>query len=174
MTGVLLATVLSGMTVVACHRPMLAEATVRGAVDGLAITYGDTMGDSYKLVRIEMQLDAEPIYFCVSDGERTIDAQEPILIYDGPVAAGRHSLGVKLDYRGNGYGVFAYLKSYHFVVRGRHDFAIAPGSGRLIEAVSFERGGVSAPIEDRPALRFDERPLFDGIPPTRTGCRMIE
>ena len=72
-------------------------------------------------------------------------------LLDAHNATVRHELAV---YRGHGYGVFKYLTKYKFTVRSSHTFTATEGKATRIEAVGFERGGVTTPLEDRPAIDF--------------------
>ena len=60
----------------------------------------------------------------------------------------------RLVYRGNGYGVFAYLRRARFTASSRHAFAARPGRGLVLTLVGYER--VDVPIEERPAVRWEE------------------
>jgi hypothetical protein len=52
--------------------------------------------------------------------------------------------------------VFSYLRGYHFDVKASHSFTITEGKGIQLDAVAWEKGGVTTPLEQRPALRFQE------------------
>ena len=63
----------------------------------------------------------------------------------------------KLEYRGHGYGIFSYLKGYRFKVSSSHTFTAAEGKATTLRVVGYEKGGPTAPLEERPAVRYIER-----------------
>jgi hypothetical protein len=62
-----------------------------------------------------------------------------------------------LEYRGHGYGIFSYLKGYRFRVRSNYSFTAPEGKAITIRVVGYEKGGPTAPLEERPAIRYMER-----------------
>ena len=67
---------------------------------------------------------------------------------------GDHSLTTNLEYRGHGYGIFSYLKGYRFRVRSSHTFSAPEGRRVSVRVVAYEKGGPTAPLEERPAVRY--------------------
>jgi hypothetical protein len=169
--GVATAIVLAGVLSACGAQPRQARSL--GTESRLALTFRDTMGPTFKLVRAEIRIDQQPLWLC-ADVDKDLDAAEPDLVFDGPVADGAHALDVRLDFRGHGYGVFSYLKGYTFKVQSHHDIDVPPGDGLLVEAVSYERGSPGAPLEDRPQVRYVDRPLTGAVLPSRTGCPWAE
>jgi hypothetical protein len=53
--------------------------------------------------------------------------------------------------------VFSYLRGYKFEVKGSHSFTVTEGKTIELEAVAWEKGGVTTPLEQRPALRYVEK-----------------
>lgn len=99
------------------------------------------------------------------DGVLAFDANDPDLLgqQSFPVLTtglthGSHELATRLVYRGNGYGVFAYLRSYRFRMQAAKSFEARPGAGLTIVVHGYEKGGLTTPIEQRPALRFELEP----------------
>jgi hypothetical protein len=82
--------------------------------------------------------------------------EKTIEVLSGPIAPGSHTISVMLLYRGHGYGVFKYLNKYKFTVRSSHTFTAAEGKAIKIEVIGFERGGITTPLEKRPAVDFKE------------------
>jgi len=62
---------------------------------------------------------------------------------------------VQLVYRGHGFGLFSYLEGYRFKVQSSHTFNAEPGKALTIRVVGFEKGGMTAELKDRPAVRYD-------------------
>lgn len=144
---------------------LLAE-TVLGAVTAgsqAVIVHENRMSSSYRLVKVAYALDGARI-FNKADEEGTLGDQTEFEVYHGSIVPGEHSVTVNLEYRGHGYGIFSYLKGYRFRVRSSHSFT-APENERItIRVVGYEKGGPTAPLEERPAVRYAEEtgPLGGG------------
>jgi hypothetical protein len=65
-------------------------------------------------------------------------------------------LQVVLKLRGHGYGVFSYLRGYKFNVPATHSFTVTEGKAVRLEAVVWEKGDVTTPLEERPAIRWQQ------------------
>jgi hypothetical protein len=50
--------------------------------------------------------------------------------------------------------VFKYLTNYKFTVRSSHTFTVSEGKQTQVTVVGYERGGVTTPLEKRPAVDF--------------------
>jgi hypothetical protein len=64
---------------------------------------------------------------------------------------------VALNFQGNGYGVFTYLRGYKFEVKSSHSFTAVEGKTMTLLATSLEKGGVTTPLEQRPAIEWNEK-----------------
>lgn len=137
---------------------LLAETVLAGVVAGsqAIIAHENKMSSSFRLVRAVYALDGAPIYN-KADEEGDLGEREQFDVYNGSIVPGEHTLTVNLEYRGDGGGVFTYLKGYRFKVRSSHTFTAPEGKSVSIRVVGFERGGPTAPLEERPAVRFLER-----------------
>lgn len=137
---------------------LLAETVLEGVVGGgqAVIVHENRMTESYKLVRVVYALDGAPI-FTKADEEGTLGEQKEFEVYNGSIVPGEHTLTVNLEYRGHGFGVFAYLKGYRFNVRSTYSFAVPEGRVATIHVVGYEQGGPTTPLEERPAVRYIER-----------------
>ena len=137
---------------------LLAETVLEGVVGGgqAVILHENRMSQSYKLVRVVYALDGAPI-FTKADEEGSLGEQQEFEIYNGSIVPGEHTLTVNLEYRGHGYGVFAYLKGYRFKVRSTYTFAVPEGRVATVHVVGYEKGGPTTPLEERPAVRYIER-----------------
>src|SRR5688500_20256745 len=114
------------------------------------------MSSSYKLVKAVYALDGAPI-FNKADEDGALGEREEFDVYHGSIVPGEHTLTVNLEYRGHGYGIFSYLKGYRFKVRSNYSFTAPEGRGVTIRVVGYEKGGPTAPLEERPAVRYIER-----------------
>ena len=144
---------------------LLAETVLQGVVAGAqtAIVHENKMSASYKLVKAVYALDGAPI-FNRSDEEGGLGDRPEFDIYNGSIVPGEHTLTVNLEYRGHGYGIFSYLKGYRFKVHSSHSFSAPEGKAVHVRVVAYEKGGPTAPLEERPAIRYQERVLETAAP----------
>jgi hypothetical protein len=144
---------------------LLAETVLQGVVAGAqtVIVHENKMSASYKLVKAIYALDGAPI-FNRSDEEGALGERPEFDIYNGSIVPGEHTLTVNLEYRGHGYGIFSYLKGYRFKVHSSHSFTAPEGKAAHLRVVAYEKGGPTAPLEERPAIRFQERIMETAAP----------
>lgn len=137
---------------------LLAETVLQGVVAGAqaVIVHQNRMSNSYKLVKAVYALDGAPI-FSRADEDGDLGEREEFQVYNGSIVPGEHTLTVNAEYRGHGYGVFSYLKGYRFKVRSNYSFTAPEGRAIDLRVIGYEEGGPTAPLEDRPAIRFVER-----------------
>ncbi|NOY94602.1 MAG: dihydrolipoamide acetyltransferase [Deltaproteobacteria bacterium] len=137
---------------------LLAETVLQGVVAGAqaVVVHENRMSSSYRLVKAVYALDGAPI-FNKADEEGSLSEQERFQVYNGSIVPGEHTLTVNLEYRGHGYGIFSYLKGYRFKVRSNYSFTAPEGRAITVRVVGYEKGGPTAPLEDRPAIRYVER-----------------
>jgi hypothetical protein len=62
-----------------------------------------------------------------------------------------------LNFQGNGYGVFTYLRGYKFEVKSSHSFTAVEGKTLTLAATALEKGGVTTPLEQRPGIEWQEK-----------------
>jgi hypothetical protein len=102
------------------------------------VVFVNEMSSSFELQQVAMTVDGQPLPF----GAATLKG-------------GSHDVNVEADYRGNGYGVFAYLKQYRFKARLRYRLELPDARPRRIRCVGFEKGGPTTPLEERPQIRCE-------------------
>lgn len=117
------------------------------------IVFVNDLSAAFKLTEAVFVLDGA-VQYRKQDETGTLAAQETIPIFSGSIPAGDHTLQVLLKVRGHGYGVFSYLRGYHFDLRGTHSFTVTDGKVVVVKVMAWERGGATTPLEDRPALRY--------------------
>jgi hypothetical protein len=133
---------------------MLKEAVLGGGVGATAtVMHKNNMGSSFRLIQLVYALDGSQVFARVDDSG-ALHKNKSFEVLTGPIAPGSHTISVLAVYRGHGYGVFKYLTKYKFTVRSSHTFTVSEGKSTRIEAVGFEKGGVTTPLEDRPAMDF--------------------
>ena len=137
---------------------LLAETVLEGVVAGsqAVITHQNKMSSSFRLVKVTYALDGAPIFNRSDEGGSLADAEE-FQVYFGSMVPGQHTLTINLEYRGHGFGIFSYLKGYRFKVRSTHTFTAPEGRAVTLHVVGYEKGGATAPLEERPAVRYVER-----------------
>jgi hypothetical protein len=118
------------------------------------LLHRNEMGSSFYLESVAYALDGAPIYTKV-DADGDLEKREEFEIFNGRVTPGNHQVSVQLVYRGHGYGLFSYLEGYKFRVQSSSAFTAEPGKVTTIKVVGFEKGGMTAELKDRPAVRYD-------------------
>ncbi len=118
------------------------------------LVHRNEMGSSFYLESIAYALDGAPIYTKV-DMDGDLEKREEFEIFNGRIVPGNHQISVQLLYRGHGYGVFSYLEGYKFKVQSSYTFNAEAGKVNTIKVVGFEKGGLTAELKDRPAVRYD-------------------
>lgn len=133
----------------------LKEAVLGGGVGAQAtLVHVNKMGSSFRLHRLVYALDGTQIFARSDEGNTNLYKTKSFDVLTGPISPGSHTVSVLAIYKGHGYGVFKYLNKYTFTVRSSHTFTAAEGKSTRIEAVGFEKGGPTTPLEKRPALDF--------------------
>lgn len=120
----------------------------------LIIEHQNQMGSTFRLVRATYSLDGATIGTRVDEGGSLAD-QQSFSVFNGRVASGEHSVTVSLEYQGNGYGIFSYIRGYTFRSRSVQNFTVPEGRALRLNVVGYERGGATTAIEDRPAIRYE-------------------
>ncbi len=118
------------------------------------LVHRNEMGSSFYLESVAYALDGAPIYTKV-DVDGDLEKREEFEIFNGRIVPGNHQVSVQLVYRGHGYGLFSYLEGYKFKVQSAYTFNAEPGKVNTIKVVGFEKGGFTAELKDRPAVRYD-------------------
>lgn len=117
------------------------------------IVHRNQMGASFRLERATYRLDGQIIF---DETGAALDDRPEIELYGDAITPGEHTLSAALTYRGDGFGVFSYLRNYVFTLRSTHTFHLDPGDRITIHAVGYEQGGVTTDLTERPAIRFED------------------
>lgn len=121
------------------------------------IRFENKLSSAFQLTRVLIVLDGAVQYNKSDQSGGVLAGQKVIPIFSGSIPPGDHTLQVLVNLRGHGYGVFSYLRGYRFEVRSSHSFTAVEGKTAEIKPVVYEKGGVTTPIEERPAIRFLEK-----------------
>lgn len=135
---------------------LLRETVLNGVISGAkaVIVHRNEMGSSFTLEQVSYSLDGAPI-LNKTDQNGDLDDKEEIELFNGSIVPGNHNLSVFMLYRGNGYGVFSYLKGYTFKIKSSYAFTAEEGKVTTIRIVGYEKGGITTDLKDRPAIRYD-------------------
>ncbi len=137
---------------------ILKETVLSSSIAGseARLVHRNEMGSSFRLEKVTYSLDGTPIYSGV-DKDGDLDGREQIEIFNGPIVPGNHTVSVVMVYRGNGYGIFSYLRGYLFTLRSSHTFHAEEGKLMEIRVVGYEKGGITTDLKDRPDIRFEDK-----------------
>jgi hypothetical protein len=119
----------------------------------LGVVFENQTSRAFRLAALRIELDGVRLCEATVDPD---DAPTAIPIGYGPVWAGEHAVSIAIELRGHGEGVFSYLRKYRFEARGSHKLSMTEGQRKRLRVILLERGGVTTPLEQRPALEFIE------------------
>ncbi len=137
---------------------LLSDTILASGVGGARaeITFINDLSDVFRLDKLLVVLDGSVQYNKVDDGGG-LSEQGQIPIFTGSIPPGDHTVQVLVKLRGHGYGVFSYLRGYHFEIKDSHSFTITEGKTANLEIIVFEEGGMTTQVEERPRIRYAER-----------------
>lgn len=137
---------------------LLSDTILSGGLGGARaeITFRNDLSNAFRLTGVVFVLDGVVQYNRQDDSEAgLLDSRREIPIFSGSIPPGDHTLQVVLRVRGHGYGVFSYLRGYKFDLKSSHSFTVAEGKTVSLETVAWEKGDVTTPLEQRPAVRHE-------------------
>lgn len=142
---------------------LLTDTILSGGVAGSRadIQFQNEMSSAFKLTKALFVLDGA-IQYNKADDTGALADQHDIPIFNGSIPPGDHTMQVLLQLQGNGYGVFSYLRGYHFEVKSSHSFTAVEGKTLTLQVIAYEKGGVTTALEERPAVRYAEK-ITSGI-----------
>ena len=127
------------------------------------VTFRNEMSSAFRLTKALFVIDGT-VQYNRSDDSGALADQKEIPIFSGSIPPGDHTVQVLLNFQGNGYGVFTYLRGYKFEVKSSHSFTAVEGKTLTLEATALEKGGVTTPLEQRPAIEWHEKVGALGAP----------
>jgi hypothetical protein len=127
-----------------------------GAGSRASIKFQNELSSAFRVTRVLVVLDGA-VNYNKTDQSGALSDQPEIPIFNGSIPPGDHTLQVLVNLQGNGYGVFSYLRGYRFEVRSSHSFTAVEGKTINLQAIAYEKGGVTTPLEERPAIRYTEK-----------------
>ncbi|MCW5834791.1 MAG: hypothetical protein KIS78_20470, partial [Labilithrix sp.] len=137
---------------------LLSDTILSGGAAGsrAEVTFKNEMSSAFRLTRALFVVDGAVQYNRQDDSGALADQKE-IPIFNGSMPPGDHTVQVILNFQGNGYGVFTYLRGYKFEVKSAHSFTAVEGKTLSLVATALEKGGVTTPLEQRPTIEWGEK-----------------
>jgi len=120
------------------------------------IRFVNDLSGAFRVAEVLFVLDGA-VQYKRKDTSGSLAQQEEIPIYTGSIPTGEHTLQVLVKLKGQGEGVFSYLRGYSFEVRSTHSFKVPNGRTVQLDVVAWERGDATTPLDERPALRFAQK-----------------
>lgn len=121
-----------------------------------SIQFENKLSNLFKVTKALVVLDGA-VQYNKSDRSGVLAEQKTIPVFSGSIPPGDHLVQVLVNLRGDGYGVFSYLRGYRFEVRSSHSFTAIEGKTTRLRILAYEKGGATTPLEERPAIRYLEK-----------------
>jgi hypothetical protein len=136
---------------------LLSDTILSGASGGgrAEIEFRNDLGGAWHVVEAVFVLDGA-VQYKKSDDSGVLAKQRTIPIFSGTIPAGDHTLQVMLKLRGHGFGVFSYLRGIEAKLTSDHSFTLSEGKILELSATAWEQGGPTTPVEEQPAIRFQQ------------------
>lgn len=137
---------------------LLSDTILSGGASGSRseVVFHNEMSSAFKLIKALFVIDGA-VQYNKQDETGALSDQKEIPIFTGSVPPGDHTVQVSLQFQGNGYGVFTYLRGYKFDVKSSHSFTSVEGKQLTLVATALEKGGVTTPLEQRPGIEWQEK-----------------
>lgn len=137
---------------------LLSDTILTGGAAGsrAEIIYHNEMSSAFRLIKAAFIIDGA-VQYNRQDETGVLADQKEIPLFSGSMPPGDHMVQAVLQFQGNGYGVFTYLRGYKFDVRNAHSFTVVEGKAIVVTGTSLEKGGVTTPLEQRPQFEWNEK-----------------
>lgn len=135
---------------------LLRETVLNGVISGARarIVHVNDVGSAFNLEEVTYALDGSPLFAKTAE-DGNLDDQREIELFSGSIVPGNHNISLAMRFRGNGYGVFSYLRAYTFNVQSSYAFTAEEGKLTTVKAVAYEKGGFTTDLQERLAIRYD-------------------
>jgi hypothetical protein len=136
---------------------LLRELVIEGATIGsrVSVWHVDRLSGAYTVESVQYFLDGKAI-FSRTDTAGGLDKLKEVELHAQTLPPGAHNLQVNMVLRGNGMGVFSYLRSYSFKVQSSYTFNIEDGKLTVVRVTLNEKGGPFTSFVDRPTVGYEE------------------
>ncbi|HXX69781.1 MAG TPA: hypothetical protein VEK07_21545 [Polyangiaceae bacterium] len=137
---------------------LLSDTIMGGGAAGsrAEVEFKNEMSSAFILTRALIVMDGQ-IQYNRQDDSGALGDQKSIPIYSGSMPPGDHTIQLALTFRGNGFGVFSYLRGYKFEVKSSHAFTALEGKALAVTATAYEKGDITTPLEQRPSVEWQEK-----------------
>ena len=137
---------------------LLSDTILTGGAAGsrAEIIFHNEMSSAFRLIKAAFIIDGA-VQYNRQDETGVLADQKEIPLFSGSMPPGDHMVQAVLQFQGNGYGVFTYLRGYKFDVRNAHSFTVVEGKAIVVTGTSLEKGGVTTPLEQRPQFEWNEK-----------------
>jgi hypothetical protein len=134
---------------------LLKETVLHGVIAGsrAMVLFKNEMGSAFKMTRAVFAVDGVQVK-ALADESGKLNEADKFEVFNGAIVPGPHTIMVMLVYQGSGFGVFNYFKGYKFTVRSSHTFTAGEGKLTEITIRGFEKGNITTPLAERPAVDF--------------------
>jgi len=135
---------------------ILQETVLSGAIAGARTTiiHKNDVGGVFKLVTAIYQLDEAPVFRKIDNPDDL--TKEEIVVFDGSVVPGPHHVSTYFVYKGEGYGIFSYMKGYTFKLKAGYSFNVEEGRVVTVTATPSDKGS-TVQLDDRLDGSFDKQ-----------------
>lgn len=136
---------------------LLRELVIEGATLGsrVSIWHINDLSGAYAVESVQYFLDGKAV-FSRTDTSGGLAGMDMIEIHSQTLPPGAHSLQVNMVLRGNGHGVFSYLRAYSFKVQSSYTFTVEDGKLTTVKVELDEQGGPFTSFVDRPSVAYEE------------------
>ena len=136
---------------------LLRELVIEGATLGsrVSIWHINKLSGAYTVESVQYFLDGKAV-FSRTDSTGGLDSLKETEIYAQSLPPGSHTLQLNMVLRGNGHGVFSYLRAYSFKVQSSYSFTVEDGKITVVNVKLNEKGGLFSSFVDRPNIAFEE------------------
>jgi hypothetical protein len=134
---------------------LLRELVVQGSSAGSRATiwHVNDLGRTYVVESVSYILDGNS-EFVKTDVSGEMNALEEMMVFEGGIPTGKHTLSVEMRLRGNGYGVFSYVDKYGFNVQSSTVFSSEEGQSCTVRVIAEKKSGLSYSFYERPNIVF--------------------
>lgn len=136
---------------------LLRELVIEGATLGsrVSIWHVNKMSSAYTVESVQYFLDGKAV-FSRTDTTGGLDDLSAVEIHAQTLPPGQHNLQVNMVLRGNGMGLFSYVRAYSFKVQSSYAFTVEDGKLTTVQVVVNEKGGPFTAFVDRPDVGYEE------------------
>jgi len=134
---------------------LLRELVVQGSSTGSRATiwHVNDLGKNYIVESVSYVLDGNS-EFVKTDVSGEMNKQSEIMVFEGSLPTGKHTLSVEMRLRGNGFGVFNYVDQYGFNVQSSTVFNSEEGENCIVRVSAEKKSGISYSFYERPNIIF--------------------